>query len=98
MDSSTTGTLSVAGVAGIYVVAAWLWLRPKRSSSREVASLDQDRSVSIFGRRRLPRGDPHQWADRLEDWFARLTWHVRFLYFLVISMILALVIHIAYAH
>jgi hypothetical protein len=38
---------------------------------------------SVFGRKRLPRHDPHLWADRLEDWFARLTWHVGMLYILV---------------
>lgn len=43
-------------------------------------SVNEDRSV--FGRRRLPRRDPHLWADRLEDWFARLTWHVGLLYIL----------------
>ena len=38
---------------------------------------------SVFGRKRLPRHDPHLWADRLEDWFARLTKHVAILYLLV---------------
>ena len=43
-------------------------------------SVSEDRSV--FGRKRLPRRDPHLWADKLEDWFARLTQHVALLYFL----------------
>ena len=38
--------------------------------------------LSRFGRKRLDRSDPHSWADQLEDWFARMTWHIGMVYLL----------------
>lgn len=98
MDSSVWNFAGLVAIVGFYVGGFWFWLKPKRSSSREVGSANTDESVSVFGRRRLPRGDPHMWADKLEDWFARLTGHMKFLYFLVISLGVALAAHIIYAH
>ena len=43
---------------------------------QKVSDKPQGPETSVFARRRLPRFDPHLWADKIEDWFARLTWHV----------------------
>lgn len=80
--------MAFAAVTAFYGTSFWLFIRKPRSKNRGVSvNVDLDESRSIFGRRRLPRDEPHLWADRIEDWFARLTFHVWAHYLLIVLLI-----------
>lgn len=80
--------LAVCAVFVFYATGFWLFLRRPSSKNKGISTdVQNGADMSVFGRKRLPRGEPHLWADRIEDWFARLTLHVYIHYVLIIILI-----------
>lgn len=79
-----------AGIFGLISIAgAALLFRNRKPSPPAIRERVQ--------RKRLPRDDANDWADIMEDWFARLTWHVRFQYALMTGLA-ALVVYLLIRH
>ena len=73
----------IGGIVGLAAVVGGYFATRKKSTSL---------STEIRERKRLPREDANAWADRIEDWFARLSDHVRIQYALIFIVLVIAVI------
>ena len=64
----------IGACVGLAAVAGGYFATRKKSANL---------STELRERKRLPREDANAWADRIEDWFARLSDHVRIQYVLI---------------
>lgn len=91
---SATDLVTILALGVVVCVAGYGLLGDgRRKPSNEVIDPNSQQR-SAFNRLRLPRDNPHLWADQIEDWYVRVKSHIYFLYTLIGALIAVLFIHL----
>ena len=96
MNVADVLTIIVLGL--VVCVAGYNFLGEKKSEPANDLVDPNQTDRSTFNRMRLPRNNPHLWADQIEDWYVRIKGHIYFQYTLIGAVVVALLIHVMFGH